>query len=367
MEFTVYIFPIKQLIRLYEKKRLILDPPYQRNFIWSKSDQEKLIDSILNNFPLPNLFFLVKDDVFEVVDGQQRIRTIINYHKGLLIPKNKEQRKESIEYDSFLEYSLIRAEITRLDEGKDLIEDFYARVNKTGLKLNKPELNKAEYFYTEFLSLNQELASFEKFNILDIFKDTSVRRMNVIDFISELVAFIHFGLYEKKEKVDELYEKDISLEIKNTPKIEFLRILDIIIVLNSISPINRSRYRQRNDFFTLFGFIHNMKNKLMTDHFSYIYNLLILFQEDISPSNDFCPPFREYALNCVSQSNSKNAREKRLQFYYDIFLNTSDESNGDQDQVMEFYDIKEYELFKIDTDSYTIPLELIKRVKNIVD
>lgn len=365
MEFKVFTLTVKGLIDLYNTNKLVLDPPYQRNFIWSKKDQEKLIDSILNNFPLPNLFFLKRDEKIEVVDGQQRIRTIINYDKGLLIPSKKEQRKENIDYKKFLDYKLIKAEISSLEEGDELIEEFYARVNKTGLKLNKPELDKAEYFYTEFLSLNQELANCEQFNKLDIFTDTAVRRMNDIDFISELVALLHFGLFDKKDKVDELYEKDISSETKYILKTEFLRILDYFIAFNIIHPINKSRFRQRNDFFTLFGFIRDKKDKLSIEQLKYIYKLLILIQEDISPSNEFCPPFREYALNCVSQSNSKNAREKRLKFYADIFLNTTSVPNKDQADVMAFYEIEKYQLYKIDSDSYSIPFEEIKKVKQL--
>ena len=200
MNFKIKVITIKELIILYNENKLILDPPYQRNFIWSKIDQEKLIDSILNNYPLPNIFFLKRKYAMEVVDGQQRIRTIINYSRGILVPKKVEQRIENINYSVFLEYKLIIAEIYGLSRGEEIIEEFYARVNKTGLKLNKPELNKAEYFYTEFLALNQELANCEQFMVLDIFTDAAAKRMNDIDFISELVALLYYGIYDKKGK-----------------------------------------------------------------------------------------------------------------------------------------------------------------------
>ncbi|MGA2406055.1 MAG: DUF262 domain-containing protein [Bacteroidales bacterium] len=363
MEFKAFTFSIKSLIDLYEKDELILDPPYQRNFIWSKADQEQLIDSILNNYPLPNLFFLKKEEKLEVVDGQQRIRTIINYHKGLLIPKNKNQRKENIKYDKFLNYILLRIEITSLEEGKDFIEDFYTRVNKTGLKLNKPELNKAEYFYTEFLALNQELASCEQINELDIFTDATTKRMNDIDFISELVALLNFGIYDKKDKVEELYDTDITPEIKENLKNDFIEILDIFIVLNTVSSIKKSRYKQRNDFFTLFGFIKDLRDRLTIEDFIYIYNILILIQDDISPSNEFCPPFREYALNCVSQSNSKPARSKRLKFLHDLFLNKSMKPSFEQAEVMKYYEINAYKLQPLSSDFNSIPLEPIRGLK----
>ncbi len=363
MNYNVYVITIEDLISLYENEKLKLDPPYQRNFIWSKKDQEKLIDSVIKNYPLPNIFLLKKDGIFEVVDGQQRIRTIMNYHKGLLIPKLEEQRKQNLQYQDFLNYKIIIAEISNLEDKEEHIEEFYARVNKTGLKLNKPELDKAEYFYTEFLALNQELAGSEQFNELDIFTEASSRRMNDIDFISELVTLLHFGLFEKKEKVNELYEQDITLELKESLKSQFLKILDYFLLFNSEFPIKNTRFRQRNDFFTLFGFIKNNINELSKDNFVYIYKILILIQDEISPSNDFCYTLREYALNCVTQSNSKRARQNRLFFLEQLFLNKNNVPNKEQSEVMKFYEIETYHLKHIGNKFYALPIEQIEELK----
>ena len=171
------------------------------------------------------------------------------------------------------------------------------------------------------------------------------------------------GSMIKKEKVDDLYEKDISVKEKEELKSEFLEIINSFIKFNSIYPIKKTRYRQRNDFFTLFGFIKDMKNKLTENDFDYIYNFLILVQDDISPSNDFCAPFREYALNCVSQSNSKIARLKRLQFLHDIFLNNSITPNLQQSEVMKYYEIIDYTLVNLNYTYYSLPSEEIKQKK----
>jgi uncharacterized protein with ParB-like and HNH nuclease domain len=86
MKFKIEEWTVSVLIDLYKKGKLLLDPPYQRNFIWTKRDQESLIDSILNkSFPLPSFFLLKKDgNTYEMVDGQQRTRTIINYYQKLI-------------------------------------------------------------------------------------------------------------------------------------------------------------------------------------------------------------------------------------------------------------------------------------------
>ena len=42
----------------------------------------------------------------------------------------------------------------------------------------------------------------------------------------------------------------------------------------------------------------------------------------IRPSNDDCELFKSYAVNCVTQSNSKDARQKRLEIMEEILCNT---------------------------------------------
>jgi hypothetical protein len=340
MDYNIVYWTIADLIKHIKENKLNLNPPYQRNFIWSKRDQNELIDSILNQkFPLPT-FFLRKfeNGNYEMVDGQQRTRTILAYNKrnfeGEVISELVAEEKEK-----FYNYKLSITIIESLEE-TDSIEEFYARVNKTGRKLNKPELNKAEYFYTEFLDLNTILAGLEEFKSLELFTDASTIRMNDIDFVSELVTQLEFGLTEKKDKVDYLYETDIDNEKKEELKSKFIRVLNKIIILNSIYPINKTRYRQRNDFYTLFGFI-NKYSEISNKALNYFYKILIYISDEISPSNDFCYPLKEYAINCVSQSNQKKARQKRLQFFEDLLLNKQKTPNQSQQQIIEFYEFKE--------------------------
>lgn len=56
----------------------------------------------------------------------------------------------------------------------------------------------------------------------------------------------------------------------------------------------------------------------------------------ITPSNDEYELFKEYAINCVSQSNSKRARERRLLFFEDLLANISNNPTEVQLQLIEF-------------------------------
>lgn len=63
-----------------KRKRWILDPDFQRDFVWSPIQQSKLIESCLMRIPLP-VFYVAEavDGRIVVVDGLQRITTFVRY------------------------------------------------------------------------------------------------------------------------------------------------------------------------------------------------------------------------------------------------------------------------------------------------
>lgn len=73
-------FSIKQLIDLINTNDLELSPNFQRNFIWDKTRQSRLIESIFLGLPLPSIYLSQYDDgILTVVDGLQRLSTIKNF------------------------------------------------------------------------------------------------------------------------------------------------------------------------------------------------------------------------------------------------------------------------------------------------
>lgn len=74
--------PIQFLHFLHSSGKLWLNPEYQRNAVWVKSQKQLLIDSLLRGFDVPKLYFREVDKgdyQFEVVDGQQRLRSILDF------------------------------------------------------------------------------------------------------------------------------------------------------------------------------------------------------------------------------------------------------------------------------------------------
>ncbi len=75
-----YPMSIGELVNLYEDGELDIHPEFQRVYRWSEEQKSKLIESIILGIPLPSIFVAQRrDGVWDVVDGLQRISTILSF------------------------------------------------------------------------------------------------------------------------------------------------------------------------------------------------------------------------------------------------------------------------------------------------
>lgn len=346
MKYTITKWSIKKLHDTFKKGLIDLTPPYQRNFIWSIDDQRYLIESIKKNNPLPNFFLRKKDNThFEMVDGQQRSKTIISFIDKQFQDLNGNDYSKT-KHPHFLDFEFPVTIITDTEGAS--IENFYAIVNKTGIHLNKPEIRKADFYNTNYLKLVTEVSDSKLFEKLDIFTDASLKRMNDIEFIAELVVLIKNSHVEKKEKMDDYFKKDLTVAECAEVKLKFETVLTRINELDKTFQLKKTRYKQKNDFYTLFDFILSYP-KLKAQTLKQFYKTLVLIGQDIKPSQDKCVPLKEYARNCVTQSNSKIAREQRLLFFEHLFLNKAAKPNKVQAQILSFYKLKPTDTVKVET------------------
>ena len=76
---------IQDIIRRIDEKRYVMNPEFQRDFIWPVDKQSKLIESVIMRIPLP-VFYLAEDPQGRmiVVDGLQRLTTFYRFRKNEL-------------------------------------------------------------------------------------------------------------------------------------------------------------------------------------------------------------------------------------------------------------------------------------------
>ena len=74
---------LAELARWEETGRLIVDPEWQRGYVWDKKRASKLIESFLKDVPVPVIYLSVREDgKYEIIDGLQRLTSVFKYFKN---------------------------------------------------------------------------------------------------------------------------------------------------------------------------------------------------------------------------------------------------------------------------------------------
>lgn len=72
--------PLREIVRMASTGELRTSPAYQRKFRWTQYDESRLIESFFLGLPVPSIFVAAnKDGTWELVDGLQRVSTLIHY------------------------------------------------------------------------------------------------------------------------------------------------------------------------------------------------------------------------------------------------------------------------------------------------
>jgi len=330
--------PISDIRDWHKNDRLTLQPDFQRREVWSIAARIMLIDTILQNIPMPKMFVsnIIKDEYTyrTVIDGQQRISAILGYLRNeffLNVPYDGEYKGcyfddlTSQIKDEFLAYTIDFNEFRGASDKE--LREIYSRVNKYTVALNKQELRRAD-FPGEFLKLSEKLALNEYLDNARIFSLANRRRLGDVEFISELLAGLIEGVQDKKQTLDCFYQNYTlwSSESLESVKKRFLSILKDIESLFSYSEkgIAETRFRQKSDFYSLFlaiDSLHQDGDSLSNKDLSYLQEDLKSLDKNITP-HSFIDAFREYATRCLSDANSKSSRLWRQDFIKRILSGT---------------------------------------------
>src|SRR5690348_13239098 len=81
---------VSDVLDLRRQQMLVVNPEYQRGVVWTRTQQKKLVDSVLRGYPIPLIYFHhiqqaaggLRSERYEVIDGQQRINALYEFHEG---------------------------------------------------------------------------------------------------------------------------------------------------------------------------------------------------------------------------------------------------------------------------------------------
>ena len=274
---------------------LELSATFQRNPVWSDKNRSYLIDTILNQYPVPEIYLQVNTDKdgntkYIVVDGQQRVRAILAFIEGeysLLETESpswggKEFKNlpDGVKKD-FWDYPIVTRELKTNKE--DEIRDVFKRLNKYVVPLNAQELRNAT-FRGKFITLMDNLAENDFLAENKIVSPNEIRRMKDIEFLSELfVAMMDGAQGDTREVLDKYYKLyDVDFQHQQDFQDQFIKVRNF--TTDIMGSLKGTGWNSKSDYYALFvTFSEILKNHhLPDDYFESVKNNLLEFRQRVN-------------------------------------------------------------------------------------
>lgn len=212
---------------------LVLNPNFQRRSVWNIRAKGLLIDSILRGYPIPLIFLTNRinledsSTIRDVVDGQQRLRTVLSYLDPSCLPDYNDadkftvSKKDNPEYgektfaeldqetrqrilQTPLSVNVLPASMSNVE-----VLEIFRRMNTTGMKLNKQELRNAKFFGAfKDLSYDLAYAQYQRWIKWGVFTLQQTSQMLEVEQTSDLLGLLLEGVRGRSySDIDRLYDE----------------------------------------------------------------------------------------------------------------------------------------------------------------
>ena len=242
--------------------------------VWTLKDKRFFIDTILNDYPAPPVFLhKTLDDngraTFHVVDGKQRLQTIIDFRDNKIrIPDDfgdvslQKKRWSDLQRETkekFWNYVLIVEMLPDVNEAA--IRDTFERINRNSRKLERQEIRHAKYDGWLIGTVEAE-AEKDEWKAFGVVTTARAKRMSDVQFISELFAvnlknqlkgFDQDWLDELYAEYEEPEEDALFVESDFRETVEGTKA--IIERLLELKPETKSYLKVLAHFYSLWGFL----------------------------------------------------------------------------------------------------------------
>lgn len=222
-------YRISDLIDWHERGQLVLSPAFQRGLVWTQQAKAYLIDTILRQLPVPKIFMRTsvnletRQSIREIVDGQQRLRAIIEFANDQLRLGKRSNDLAGVHYSilddnakqAFLSYAIAVEQLINASDS-DVLEIF-SRLNSYTVPLNAAELRHAQFSGNLKWSIHERAMKWkvlwEDFGVL-----TVRERVRMLDdsLMAEMYSIVMQGVTDGgQQKITRFYERFDSPDAQN--------------------------------------------------------------------------------------------------------------------------------------------------------
>ncbi|TAK76253.1 MAG: DUF262 domain-containing protein [Dehalococcoidia bacterium] len=284
IDITKTQFRISDFLGWARDGTLLLNPYFQRRPVWKPEAKSYFLDTVLRGLPAPIIYIRERVDLStrrtlrEVVDGQQRLRTILAFVEPSALadysdtddflvreihnPEFADTRFKNLPDEAQLQilgYEFSTHVLPTTVEDREVLQMF-ARLNSTGVRLNGQELRNAEWF-GEFKTTMYDLGleQLDRWRDWHVVSDEQISRMHEVEITSDLMMSMIRGITGKTQtRLDKLYEQyDPRFPGRTELSRRFRVVMDTLEEVLG-DGITETIYTSEVHFYTAFLFLYDL-------------------------------------------------------------------------------------------------------------
>jgi hypothetical protein len=215
---------VTALHRNCQRGKLVLQPEFQRQYVWDRKKASRLIESVLLRVPLPIIYLSEQPDNKEyVIDGQQRLTSLFSFIEGKFpsgdpfkltgLTAYKELNKKSFSelstdlQDRIQDYTLRTVTLLKQSDA-DLKFEIFERLNTGSEPLNDMELRNC-VFRGPYNALLKALAAEPDFRAL-LGLSVADKRMRDVEFVLRFASFFHATYLKYTSPMKRFFNQDME-------------------------------------------------------------------------------------------------------------------------------------------------------------
>jgi hypothetical protein len=262
--FDTRTYNVTDFVEWEERGQLVLSPDFQRRSVWSLQAKSYLVDTIIRGKPMPKLLLTqdIKDrrNVKIVVDGQQRLRAILEYVAGDFAV-SRAHNKDFAGYRFSRLPEEVQSAFLKYEIGVDLlydapypeILDIFARLNTYTVKLNTQELLNAKYVgFFKQLAYTLGYKYVEYMIEAKLVTKSQVTRMVEAELTSDLLVALSDGVQTNKN-MESFYRKyEEQFDAYDEIYAKFDDCMGVIQEVYTAKELSQTNWSRIHLFYTLF-------------------------------------------------------------------------------------------------------------------
>lgn len=342
------VYTPNDFLLFQENGVLEITPKFQRRPVWKTPARSYFIDTMLRGMTVPPLYFRLAQDsskkkmIREVVDGQQRVRSVLDFISGeYRLSKTLKAAWAGKKFSMLTDQEQLQitsfgfsTEIFKGISDKQVLEVF-CRLNMYGVPLNKQELRNGKFFgLFKQSSFELALTYLQFWRQHKIFSEQSIARMLEVELTSELLIAGINGMQDKKSSIDTCYsEWEETYPTQDRDEKRFEETMAVLSEAFTGDTLKESAFRRPPLFYTLYCVVYHHlfglaginrvspKKRPNADQRESLREAVETLSEKIieakDPQKETPKRFKQFVLACQRQTDNLLPRKIRFDSLYD--------------------------------------------------